>query len=43
MKFDDYALKLIVVLAMVGIAIGTICSAIWLAQIVDLLSVIANK
>jgi hypothetical protein len=43
MKYDDNKLKLIGVLSLVGIAIGTICSAIWLAQIVDLLSVIANK
>jgi hypothetical protein len=43
MKFDDYKLKLIGVLALVGIAIGTICSAFWLAQIAGLLSVIANK
>jgi hypothetical protein len=43
LKFDDYTLKLIAVLALVGIAIGTGCTALWLAQIVDLLSVIANK
>jgi hypothetical protein len=42
-KFDDYTLKLIGVLALVGIAIGMGFTALWLAQIVDLLSVLANK
>ena len=43
MKFDDHILKLIGVLALVGIAIGTGYTALWLAQIVDILSVIVNK
>lgn len=42
-KFDDYTLKLIGVLSLLAIAIGTGYTALWLAQIVDLLSVIANK
>jgi hypothetical protein len=42
-KWDDRTLKQIAVLALVGIAIGTGFTALWLAQIVDLLSVIANK
>lgn len=43
MKFDDNILKLVAVIALVGIAFGTGYTALWLAQIVDLLSVIANK
>jgi hypothetical protein len=43
LKFDDDKLKLIGIFALVGIAIGTGFIALWLAQIVDLLSVIANK
>jgi hypothetical protein len=42
-KFDDYTLKLIGVISLVAIAIGTGFAALWLAQIVDLLSVISNK
>ncbi|MGI8386893.1 hypothetical protein [Robertmurraya sp. P23] len=42
-KFDDYTLKLIGVFSLVAIVIGTGFTALWLAQIVDLLSVIANK
>ncbi|WP_286365513.1 hypothetical protein [Rossellomorea vietnamensis] len=43
MKFDDYTLKLVGVLALVGIAISTGYSALWLADFADLLVVIANK
>jgi hypothetical protein len=43
LKFDDDKLKLIGICALVAIAIGTGFIALWLAQIVDLLSVIANK
>lgn len=43
MRFDDYTLKLIGILALVAIAVGTGFIALWLAQIVDLLSVIANN
>lgn len=42
-EFDDKTLKGIAVLALVAIAISTGFIALWLAQIVDLLSVIANK
>ncbi|WML44585.1 hypothetical protein [Neobacillus sp. PS3-40] len=43
MKFDNNTLKGVTVIALVAIAIGTGFSALWLAQIVDLLSVLANK
>lgn len=43
MKFEDNTLKVIAVLALVAIAISTGFTTLWLAQIVDLLSVIANK
>ncbi|MEH7246072.1 hypothetical protein V7114_04665 [Neobacillus niacini] len=43
MKFEDNTLKVIAVLALVAIAISTGFIALWLSQIVDLLSVIANK
>jgi hypothetical protein len=42
-KFEDKKLKEIAVIALVAIAISTGFIALWLAQIVDLLSVIANK
>jgi hypothetical protein len=42
-KFEDKTLKGIAVIALVAIAIGTGFTALWVAQIVDLLSVIANK
>lgn len=43
MNFEDKKLKEIAVIALVAIAISTGFIALWLAQIVDLLSVIANK
>ncbi|WP_279401068.1 hypothetical protein [Cytobacillus oceanisediminis] len=42
MNFDEQTIKIIGVLALAGIAIGTGFIALWLSQIVDLLSVIAN-
>jgi hypothetical protein len=42
-KFEDKKLKVIAVIALVAIAISTGFIALWLAQIVDLLNVIANK
>jgi hypothetical protein len=42
-KFEDQKLKVIAVIALIAIAISNGIIALWLAQIVDLLMVIANK